>query len=48
VYKDHVSRHRQRLALYDKQPCVGSSSFVAPCATLVGDVTVADGQASVW
>lgn len=45
---DHVSRHRRIMSLYDKQPAVADGSFVAPCATLVGDVTVGAGQASVW
>ena len=48
AHTEHVSRHRRLMPLYDVEPSVAPGSFVAPCATLVGDVSVAGGQASVW
>lgn len=46
-YLDHLSRHRQLLSLYDKSPTVAPCAFVAPSATLTGDVSVGE-AASVW
>lgn len=42
-----VSRHRQVMHLAEKRPVVASDVFVAPSATVVGEVRVKD-RASVW
>jgi carbonic anhydrase/acetyltransferase-like protein (isoleucine patch superfamily) len=48
-YQDHLNRHRHRFPLLAAgQPLVSvGAAFVAPCATLIGSVTVAPG-ASIW
>jgi len=48
-YQDHLSRHRQQLALLTAgRPLVSSSvAYLAPCSTLIGSVTVGPG-ASIW
>ena len=40
-----MSRHRRLAPLNDKRPQISSDSFVAPNATLVGDVTLGEGSA---
>ena len=47
AYTDPLSRHRTVLSLYDKTPTVAAGAWVAPSATLVGEVEVAE-KASVW
>lgn len=42
-----VVRHRTLLNLFSRRPAVDSQAFVAPSASLVGDVSVGQGS-SVW
>lgn len=42
-----VYRHRTLLNLFNRRPAVNSQAFVAPSASLVGDVSVGQGS-SVW
>lgn len=42
-----VSRHRPIMGLYDKRPAVNTDAFVAPNASVIGDVKMAAGS-SVW
>lgn len=42
-----MNRHRPVLSLFDKVPNVGQDAFVAPSATVVGDVTLGP-QSSVF
>lgn len=42
-----VNRHRRIMNLYDKTPVVGSNTFIAPNASVIGDVQVGD-NTSVW
>ena len=42
-----VSRHRTVMNLFDKSPGLPSSAFVAPSASVIGDVTVGE-KSSVW
>lgn len=42
-----VSRHRQIMNLYDKRPVIAHDVWVAPNATVVGDVEICN-DASVW
>ena len=42
-----VSRHRTLQNLFNKRPSLGQGSFVAPSASLIGDVKVGS-NASVW
>ena len=47
VFKETFSRHRAVMPLFDMAPEVPVDAFVAPSATIVGDVTLGSG-ASVW
>ena len=41
------SRHRPIMGIYNKLPAVNSTAFVAPNASVIGDVKMASGS-SVW
>eukprot|EP00164_Ancoracysta_twista_P004085 GFYU01005487.1.p2 GENE.GFYU01005487.1~~GFYU01005487.1.p2 ORF type:complete len:224 (-),score=58.81 GFYU01005487.1:153-824(-) len=47
AFRDHLSRHRPVMNLFDKKPHVANDAFVAPTATVVGDVLLGD-RSSVW
>mmetsp|Transcript_7841 Transcript_7841/g.5883 ORF Transcript_7841/g.5883 Transcript_7841/m.5883 type:complete len:232 (-) Transcript_7841:38-733(-) len=47
IYKETFSRHRTLVNLMDKAPRVAEGSFVAPNASIAGDVTISP-QASIW
>lgn len=47
AYAEEVLRHRTLLNLFNRKPAVSANAFVAPNASLVGDVTVGEGS-SVW
>jgi len=47
IFNETFSRHRSLMNLYDKKIIAASGTFVAPNATLVGDVLLMD-FASVW
>mmetsp|Transcript_6870 Transcript_6870/g.10776 ORF Transcript_6870/g.10776 Transcript_6870/m.10776 type:complete len:237 (-) Transcript_6870:361-1071(-) len=47
AFREKLSRHRTLMNLYDKKPRVGSESFVAPSASLIGDVSIGK-NSSVW
>ncbi|XP_057873162.2 gamma carbonic anhydrase 1, mitochondrial isoform X2 [Cryptomeria japonica] len=47
VFQEQLSRHRPLMNLYDKVPNVAKDVFVAPSASLVGDVKVGQGS-SIW
>ncbi|KAI8542491.1 hypothetical protein RHMOL_Rhmol08G0141900 [Rhododendron molle] len=44
---DLVSRHRTLMNVFDKAPVVDKDAFVAPSASLIGDVLVGRGS-SIW
>ena len=44
---ERFSRHRQVMNLYDKQPMIAHDVWVAPNATVIGDVEICN-DASVW
>ncbi|CAH0477969.1 unnamed protein product [Peronospora belbahrii] len=46
-FKEKFSRHRQVMALYDKRPKIAHDVWVAPNATIVGDVEICN-DASVF
>lgn len=46
-YAEQVYRHRTLFNLFNRRPTIGSNAFLAPSASLVGDVTVGQGS-SVW
>ncbi|TMW57095.1 hypothetical protein Poli38472_003020 [Pythium oligandrum] len=46
-FKERFSRHRQIMNLYDKAPMIAHDVWVAPNATVVGDVEICN-DASVW
>ena len=42
-----MSRHRQVMNLMDRKPVIGKDVFIAPNASVIGEVTLHDGS-SVW
>eukprot|EP00591_Stephanopyxis_turris_P006169 CAMPEP_0195523344 /NCGR_PEP_ID=MMETSP0794_2-20130614/22394_1 /TAXON_ID=515487 /ORGANISM="Stephanopyxis turris, Strain CCMP 815" /LENGTH=230 /DNA_ID=CAMNT_0040653323 /DNA_START=82 /DNA_END=774 /DNA_ORIENTATION=+ len=47
VFKQNFSRHRTVMGVYDKQPSISTDSYVAPSASVVGEVSLA-ASSSVW
>jgi len=47
AYKEQLSRHRRLMPLNDKCPQVSHSAFIAPNATIIGDVYIGH-SASIW
>ncbi|KAL6048755.1 Gamma carbonic anhydrase family protein [Balamuthia mandrillaris] len=47
AYKEQLCRHRRVMPLYDLRPKLAHNVFVAPNATVVGDVKLGEGS-SVW
>jgi len=47
AFQEQLSRHRTIMGLGDKLPSVDADAFVAPSASVVGDVSVGAGS-SVW
>ncbi|KAE9466993.1 hypothetical protein C3L33_01099, partial [Rhododendron williamsianum] len=47
AYSDSVSRHRTLMNVFDKAPVVDKNAFVAPSASIIGDVLVGRGS-SIW
>jgi carbonic anhydrase/acetyltransferase-like protein (isoleucine patch superfamily) len=47
IFKETFTRHRPTMVINDKKPLVALDAFVAPNATLVGDVLMLT-QSSVW
>ncbi|XP_066311788.1 gamma carbonic anhydrase 1, mitochondrial-like isoform X1 [Miscanthus floridulus] len=46
-FHEQISRHRTIMNIFDKTPHVHKDAFVAPSASLIGDVQVGPG-ASIW
>ncbi|XP_024976920.1 gamma carbonic anhydrase 1, mitochondrial [Cynara cardunculus var. scolymus] len=46
-FKEQLSRHRSLMNVYDKAPAVDKDAFVAPSASIIGDVNVGAGS-SIW
>lgn len=44
---EHLSRHRTLMDIFDKAPSVAKDAFVAPGASVIGDVQVGRGS-SIW
>ena len=42
-----VSRHRTLMNLFDKTPVIEDSAFVAPSASVIGDVQIGE-KSSIW
>ena len=47
VFKQQFSRHRTIMGVYDRQPTVANDVYVAPSASVVGEVSLA-ASSSVW
>ncbi|PIN15778.1 Dynactin, subunit p25 [Handroanthus impetiginosus] len=47
LFQEQVSRHRTLMNLFDKVPLVDKDAFVAPSASIVGDVHVGQ-KSSIW
>lgn len=46
-FQEQLSRHRTLMNIFDKAPMVDKNAFVAPSASIIGDVQVVRGS-SVW
>ncbi|KAL5704678.1 Gamma carbonic anhydrase 1 [Ranunculus cassubicifolius] len=46
-FQEQLSRHRTLMNIYDKAPAVDKEAFVAPSASLIGDVQVGR-SSSIW
>ena len=46
-FKETLNRHRAVAQIYEKKPTLPNEGFVAPSATVVGDVTLGE-RSSVW
>ncbi|KAK1422250.1 hypothetical protein QVD17_25230 [Tagetes erecta] len=46
-FKQQLSRHRTLMNVYDKAPVAAKDAFVAPSASIIGDVQVGAGS-SIW
>ncbi|KAL4566367.1 hypothetical protein LXL04_030482 [Taraxacum kok-saghyz] len=46
-FKEQLSRHRTLMNVYNKAPTVAKDAFVAPSASIIGDVQVGAGS-SIW
>lgn len=46
-FQEHLSRHRTLMNLFDKVPVVEKDAFVAPSASIIGDVHIGR-SASIW
>ncbi|PHT56604.1 Gamma carbonic anhydrase 2, mitochondrial [Capsicum baccatum] len=46
-FQEHLSRHRTLMNLFDKVPVVDEDAFVAPSASITGDVHIGR-NASIW
>jgi hypothetical protein len=42
-----VSKHQTILSIFDKTPVIGESTFVAPGASVIGDIQIGE-KSSVW
>jgi len=47
VSREQLNRHRRVTSLYDKRPVIAQDVFIAPSASVMGQVTLGQG-ASVW
>jgi len=47
AFKEQLNRHRRVMGLYDLQPRLEDDVFVAPNASVIGDVSLGEGS-SVW
>ncbi|KAJ0231890.1 Gamma carbonic anhydrase 2 [Hirschfeldia incana] len=45
--EEHLSRHRTLMCVFDKSPLVDKDAFVAPSASVIGDVQIGKGS-SIW
>jgi len=46
-FKELFSRHRQVMGVYEKQPEIANDAWVAPNASVIGEVSIAS-QSSIW
>eukprot|EP00005_Dracoamoeba_jomungandri_P005445 CAMPEP_0174258432 /NCGR_PEP_ID=MMETSP0439-20130205/7421_1 /TAXON_ID=0 /ORGANISM="Stereomyxa ramosa, Strain Chinc5" /LENGTH=229 /DNA_ID=CAMNT_0015341933 /DNA_START=49 /DNA_END=738 /DNA_ORIENTATION=- len=47
AWKEELCRHRRIMEVIDKKPSVGHDVFIAPSASVIGEVTVGEGS-SIW
>lgn len=47
IFRDHLSRHRPVMNIYDKKPITAIDVFIAPNASVIGQVLLM-GEVSVW
>lgn len=46
-FQEHLSRHRTLMNIFDKAPVVDKNAFVAPSASIIGEVQVGP-KSSIW
>lgn len=46
-FQEQLSRHRTLMNIFDKKPVVDKEAFVAPSASVIGDVEIGQGS-SIW
>lgn len=47
AFREAISKHRTVAGIYDKVPALPAAGFVAPSASVIGDVTIGE-KSSVW
>jgi carbonic anhydrase/acetyltransferase-like protein (isoleucine patch superfamily) len=47
AFKDEVSKHQTIMSIFDKTPVIQESAFVAPSASVVGEVQIGE-KSSIW
>ena len=47
AFREAISKHRTVAGIYDKVPALPRRGFVAPSASVIGDVTIGE-KSSVW
>lgn len=47
VFREAISKHRTVLGIYEKVPRLPASGFIAPSASVMGDVTIGE-RSSIW
>ena len=47
AFRELISKHKTVRAVYDKTPALPSDGFIAPSASVMGDVVIGE-RSSVW
>ena len=47
AFREAISKHRTIMGIYEKTPALPRAGFIAPSASVIGDVTIGE-KSSVW